>query len=536
MRPRTTGASTWNRVPSGSSRMRSTICWGVCRVIWRAALGAVGHADAGVEQPQVVVDLGDRADRGARVAGRGLLVDRDGRRQALDEVDVGLVHLPEELPGVGRQRLDVAALALGVDRVERQRRLPRAREPREDDQLVAGQLDADVLQVVLARPATTSESDTGIRLAASRNCERMFARSARRVHDETAAPRRWSRAGLADVPGERRPGRVARAKVSAAWPSPSFDAGRGRTTIARRRRPEPAASSKRATASCGRAITAITTTGSAGRARPSSATNARGLSGAVSRRQVTSSRTAVTATPPASPTTATRADGEALALGDAGRRVPPPPATASGTSRGEVAPAPLEPATLGVLGGEHRRANAAHHGSRARAAAASTRRRTSRPRARGQGHEQPGHGRVASAQRHDQGRRRAPEPPTLRAVAAADGAATAASARTASPQERAAARRRSSPEPRGDGAPRPVDAPPPGPAVPASTVDSVDTPSRRTPLVHARAAQRRRRAATAPAATNHASAPPAVPNADDPGTAASAPANSRPSLRRRRRP
>ena len=54
---------------------------------------AVRDAGPGVEQPQVVVDLGDRADGRARVAVGGLLVDRDGRREALDEVDVGLVHL-----------------------------------------------------------------------------------------------------------------------------------------------------------------------------------------------------------------------------------------------------------------------------------------------------------------------------------------------------------------------------------------------------------------------------------------------------------
>ena len=40
--------------------------------------------------------------------------------EVLDEVDVGLVHLAEELLGVGRKRLDVAALPLGEDRVERQ--------------------------------------------------------------------------------------------------------------------------------------------------------------------------------------------------------------------------------------------------------------------------------------------------------------------------------------------------------------------------------------------------------------------------------
>ena len=90
---------------------------------------AVRAPDARVQQAQVVVDLGDRADRRARVARRRLLVDRDRRREPLDRVDVGLLHLPEELARVGRQRLDVAALALGVERVERERRLARAREP-----------------------------------------------------------------------------------------------------------------------------------------------------------------------------------------------------------------------------------------------------------------------------------------------------------------------------------------------------------------------------------------------------------------------
>ena len=118
-----------------------------------AAGRAVGMADAGVEEPQVVVDLGDRPDRRARVARGRLLVDGDGRRQALDEVDVGLVHLAQELAGVGREGLDVAALALGVDGVEGQRRLARPRQAGEDDQLVPGQVEGDVAQIVLASPA-----------------------------------------------------------------------------------------------------------------------------------------------------------------------------------------------------------------------------------------------------------------------------------------------------------------------------------------------------------------------------------------------
>ena len=98
---------------------------------------AVRGAGAGVQQTQVVVDLGDGADRRPRVAVGGLLVDRHRGRQALDEVDVRFVHLAEELPRVRRQRLDVAALTLGEDRVERQRRLARPGQPGEDDQGVA---------------------------------------------------------------------------------------------------------------------------------------------------------------------------------------------------------------------------------------------------------------------------------------------------------------------------------------------------------------------------------------------------------------
>ena len=53
---------------------------------------AVRPAHARVEQAQVVVDLGDRADRRARVPARRLLVDRDRWREAVDRVDVRLLH------------------------------------------------------------------------------------------------------------------------------------------------------------------------------------------------------------------------------------------------------------------------------------------------------------------------------------------------------------------------------------------------------------------------------------------------------------
>ena len=114
-----------------------------------AADRAVRPPDARVEEPQVVVDLRDRADGRARVSRRRLLVDRDRRREPVDRVDVRLLHHLQELTRVGRQRLDVASLSLGVDRVEGKARLPRAGEPGDADERVPREPDSDVLEVVL---------------------------------------------------------------------------------------------------------------------------------------------------------------------------------------------------------------------------------------------------------------------------------------------------------------------------------------------------------------------------------------------------
>ena len=163
---------------------------------------AVRDADAREEQAQVVVDLGHRADGRARVARGRLLVDGDRRGQALDVVDVRLLHLAEELPRVGRQRLDVAALALRVDGVERERALAGAGQAGDDDQLVARDVEVDAAQVVLAGAADGDEVEGHVRiLSGPVDPWRLGARCLRPNLDCTPGPqarRRWTVRDAAD--------------------------------------------------------------------------------------------------------------------------------------------------------------------------------------------------------------------------------------------------------------------------------------------------------------------------------------------------
>ena len=68
-------------------------------------------------------------------------------------LDVRLLHHLQELARVGRQALDVAALAFGIDGVEGEARLARAGEAGDDRQALARDVDVDALEVVLAGAA-----------------------------------------------------------------------------------------------------------------------------------------------------------------------------------------------------------------------------------------------------------------------------------------------------------------------------------------------------------------------------------------------
>ena len=95
--------------PAGRQRINwSAICSGVWRRIGGSHAGQCVFPP-GVKEAEVVIDVGDRPQRAARIGGPGLLINRDRRRQALDQVDIGPLELVEELAGVTRDAFGYAA-------------------------------------------------------------------------------------------------------------------------------------------------------------------------------------------------------------------------------------------------------------------------------------------------------------------------------------------------------------------------------------------------------------------------------------------
>ena len=114
----------------------------------RAALRAGAVTRAGEQHPQVGVDLGGGADRRARRAVTVALVHADGGREPDDGI-----HRRAALVGHHAQRFHILALAFLVQRIEGHRRFARPRQAGEDHELILGDREGDVFEVVEPRAA-----------------------------------------------------------------------------------------------------------------------------------------------------------------------------------------------------------------------------------------------------------------------------------------------------------------------------------------------------------------------------------------------
>ena len=102
-----------------------------------AAHRAVGSPHPGIEQPEIVVNFGDGAYGGAGVFGGGFLIDGDGRAEPFNGLHIGLLHLPQKLPGIGGNTLHIPALAVGVDGIKGQAGFTGTGKPGKDDKLIS---------------------------------------------------------------------------------------------------------------------------------------------------------------------------------------------------------------------------------------------------------------------------------------------------------------------------------------------------------------------------------------------------------------
>ena len=107
------------------------------------------------QETVVVVDLGHRADRRARVAGGRAGADGDGRRQAPDGRDIRAPALVDETPDEGGEALDIALERFRVKGIESERRLAAPGRAADDRELVEGNDRVDALEIVGRRPRSS---------------------------------------------------------------------------------------------------------------------------------------------------------------------------------------------------------------------------------------------------------------------------------------------------------------------------------------------------------------------------------------------
>ena len=111
-------------------------------------VGAAVAGEAGIHEPQTVQELCPRAERAADAGHARALVQRQRRRNVQHVIDAGSGGLRHPAARVGRQRLQIAARALGIQHAQRQRRLAGTGHARDADDLIQRNVHVNIFQVV----------------------------------------------------------------------------------------------------------------------------------------------------------------------------------------------------------------------------------------------------------------------------------------------------------------------------------------------------------------------------------------------------
>ena len=86
------------------------------------------------------------------------LFNGNRRRESLDLVEGGLLHLSDKLARITAEAFNIASLSLGIDRIHRQRSFSTATHAAADGHGITWYGDVDPLEIVLSCPADTNFS------------------------------------------------------------------------------------------------------------------------------------------------------------------------------------------------------------------------------------------------------------------------------------------------------------------------------------------------------------------------------------------
>src|SRR5436190_6405384 len=115
------------------------------------AVRAILRAKAGEKQPQKMISFGHGRDGALAAAAAGALLNRNGRWDPRDQVNVWTGHLLDELARVGVHRVEEASLPLGEEQIKREGAFARAAHAGDYNEAVARDRQRHIFQVVLAR-------------------------------------------------------------------------------------------------------------------------------------------------------------------------------------------------------------------------------------------------------------------------------------------------------------------------------------------------------------------------------------------------
>ena len=123
------------------------------RLHTRPAMWAHVMGTAAKEQTQTVVELGHGAKGRAYAWHTRALMQRERRRHVQHFIHLSVLGLGEPSAGIGAERLQVTARALGIKNPQRQRTLARPRHAGNAHEPSQRDIDIDVLKVMDARTA-----------------------------------------------------------------------------------------------------------------------------------------------------------------------------------------------------------------------------------------------------------------------------------------------------------------------------------------------------------------------------------------------